>query len=155
VIRSLLASVWIAGLTLGSAYLGVEMQRRRAAPEDAPAVKATQSIALKSITVPVIANGTLQGYVLTSVVVAVTSDVLKTVPQPVEPLLIDAAFKAIYGEERMDFKHIEKQDLTTLSKKILESINTRAGTSLVTEVYFQELHYLNKVGDRPGSLFQR
>jgi hypothetical protein len=54
----------------------------------------------------------------------------------------------------MDFKHLEKQDLETLSKKILESINARAGAPLVADVYIKELHYLNKIAERPGSLFQ-
>ena len=102
-IRTLLISFWIAGLTLASVYFGIEMRRSQPTPETAPAVLAARSIMLKAITVPVIADGALKGYVLTSIAVAVSPDVLKTVPQPAEPLLVDAAFATIYGEERIDF----------------------------------------------------
>ena len=56
----------------------------------------------------------------------------------------DEVFKTIYGEEQIDFKHIEKLDLIKLSKKICDNINKRAGALSPRMSSFRRLHFLNK-----------
>lgn len=155
-IRSAAVSIWIASLALISAYFGatVSFHSEQTPPpgEEGPAL-----ITLKSLTVPVIANGTMQGYVLTQIALATKRDLLKTLPQPPEIAVADFVFRTLYAEEQVDFKHLTKQDLNKLSKTILESVNARAGVPLVENVFIQELHYLNKheagftVGNPPSS----
>ncbi len=142
-IRNLFVSIWILGLTLASAYFGATIplgsKAHGPAGEEGPA-----QITLKSMTVPVIANGAMQGYVLAQLTLVMKRDLLKTLPQPPDLVLADYVFKTLYAEEQVDFKHLTKQDLDKLSKSILESVNARAGAPLVENVFLQELHYLNK-----------
>ncbi len=143
-IRNLAVSVWILCLTLGFAYFGAKMPRNLATADSQPAADAPSLIALKSMTVPVIANGAMQGYVLAQISVSAKPEGLKTLPQPADILIADSVFKTLYAEEQVDFKHLGKQDLSKLSNKILESINARAGVALASDVFIQELHYLSK-----------
>ena len=99
---------------------------------------------LKSISVPVIAGGALQGYVLTQVSISANPDLLKALPQPPDLLLGDDVLKTLYAEEQIDFKHIEKTDLARLSQKIRDNINSRAGSAVAEDVFIQELHYMSK-----------
>ena len=142
--RNLAVSIWILCLTLGFAYFGSKMQREPAAANSQPAADAPTLIALKAMTVPVIANGAMQGYVLAQISVSATPEALKTLPQPADVLIADSVFNTLYAEEQVDFKHLQKQDLSKLSNKILENINAKAGVPLASGVFIQELHYLSK-----------
>ncbi len=146
-IRNLAVSLWIAALTLASAYAGITMQGSLGG-HDAPGEVPPTPVALKSMTVPVIANGTIQGYVLTQITVSVKTALLKSLPQPADLVLADAAFKTVYAEDQIDFQHLKKQDLAKLSKKIADAINARAGAPLAVKVFIQDLHYLSKQAER-------
>jgi len=143
VIRSLALSIWIVGVTLAAAYFGATLSFHSSPPEHS-AEEGPAQITFKAVTVPVIANGVMQGYVLTQVTLALKRDLLKTLPQPPDLVLADAIFKTLYAEEQVDFKNLKKQDLDKLSKAILESVNARAGKPVVDDVFIQELHYLSK-----------
>ncbi len=143
-LRSLVASIWIVSVTLGAAYMGAAMQDGKSTAETAAPAKAATPIKLKSITVPVIAKGAVQGFVITQIAVAVKPELLKALPQPPEYLLNDEAFKTIYAEEQIEFTRIEKTDLIKLSKKICDNINKHAGAPVAEDVFIQELHYLSK-----------
>ena len=106
--------------------------------------KGLTAVKLKSITVPVVANGALQGYVLTQLSISAKADLLKNLPQPPDVLLGDEVFRTLYAEEQVDFKHIEKTDLARLSQKIRDNINSRAGAVVAEDVFIQELHYMSK-----------
>lgn len=144
-IRSLIISVWIVAVTLGAVYFGQAMQTEPSTPAAIePATKERRSVKLKAITVPVLGNGEVQGYIMTQLSVASKGDLLKTLPQPPDLLLTDEAFKTFYLEEQIDFKHITKADLGRLSMKIRDNINSRAGVPVAEDVYIEELHYLSK-----------
>jgi hypothetical protein len=143
VIRSLALSAWIVGVTLAAAYFGATVSFH-SAPAKGPAEEGPMQMTLKSMSVPVIANGVMQGYVLAQVTLTLKRDLLKTLPQPPEFPIADSVFKVLYAEEQVDFKHLKKQDLDKVSNAILESVNARAAGPLVENVYIQELHYLSK-----------
>lgn len=154
-IRNLAVSIWIVCLTLASAYFGTRMTHEASVAKPAPAGEPPTLIALKSVTVPVIANGAMEGYVLADITVSAKAELLKKLPQPAEPLMTDSAFKTLYAEEQVDFKHLKKQDLVKLSKKILDGINAKAGVPLASEVFIQELHYLSKQAVTGGTVGAR
>jgi hypothetical protein len=144
-IRALATSVWIVSITLAAAYFGHTMQRPGPAHGAAEQVaNAPTTIKIKSMTVPVVGEGTVQGYILTQLTISAKSDLLKTLPQPPELLLSDEVFKTLYAEEQIDFKHIEKTDLSKLSQKIRDNINSRVGAVIAEDVFIQELHYMSK-----------
>lgn len=143
-IRSLAASLWIVAVTLASVYTGHGMQGADPDKEAKQTGKQPTAIRLKSMTVPVVANGALQGYVLTEISIVAKPDLLKALPQPPDLLLGDETFKTLYAEEQIDFSHLEKTDLGRLSLKIRDNINGRAGAPVAEDVFIQELHYMSK-----------
>ncbi len=142
-IRSLALSIWIVGVTLAAAYFGATLSFH-SPPPALPAEEAPAQITLKALTVPIIANGAMQGYVLAQITLTMKRDLLKAMPQPPDLAVTDAVFKTLYAEEQVDFKNLKKQDLDKLTKAITESVNARAGGPVVDNVFIQELHYLSK-----------
>ncbi len=142
--RTIFVSIWILSVTLASAYMGATLQLRSTAHVSEPVDDGPALITLKSMTVPVIANGEMQGYVLADMTLSLKRDLLKTMPQPPDLVVSDAVFKTVYAEEQVDFRHLKKQDLGKLSKSIAESVNAKAGVPVVESVLIQELHYLSK-----------
>ncbi len=87
-IRPFLLSLWILCLTLGSVYTATKIPRSFARPDSAPGSKAAAPVTLKSMTVPVIANGAIEGYVLIQIAVLAKPELLSSLPQPAEIVLM-------------------------------------------------------------------
>ena len=113
-------------------------------------------ITLKSLTVPVIANGTMQGYVLTQITLATKRDLLKTLPQPPEiPMADFISRRSTQGTSRLQAfdKARPKQIVENYSRKC----QCQGRRSSRENVFIQELHYLNKqeagitIGTPPSS----
>lgn len=143
-IRSLAASLWIVSVTLAAVYFGRSMQNDKPGPGPEPGAQPSVTVKLNSMTVPVLTGGSLQGYVLTRVSIAAKPDLLKNLPQPPDLLLGDETFRTLYAEEQIDFKRMEKIDLSRLSQKIRDNINSRANAAVAEDVFIQELHYMSK-----------
>jgi hypothetical protein len=145
-LQGLIVSIWIVLVTLGAVYMGATMHAGKTAHEGGGehAPKVVAAIKLKAMTVPVIAGGSIQGFVLMQISINANQELVKTLPQPPDLLLNDEVFKTIYAEEQIDFKRMTKQDLPKLSKRICENINKRAGAPVAEDAFIQELHYMNK-----------
>ena len=93
-IRALAISIWIVSITLAAVYFGHSMKSSGAAHGAAEQVaNAPTTIKIKSMTVPVVGDGTVQGYILTQLTISAKPDLLKTLPQPPDLLLGDEVFK--------------------------------------------------------------
>jgi hypothetical protein len=143
-LQGLIVSIWILLVTLGAVYMGSTMHAGKTAPEGEHAAKVVAPIKLKPMTVPVIAGGSIQGFVLMQISINANQELVKALPQPPDLLLNDEVFKTIYAEEQVDFKRLNKQDLPKLSKQICENINKRAGAPVAEDAFIQELHYMSK-----------
>jgi hypothetical protein len=65
-------------------------------------------------------------------------------------VVLDEAFKAIYGEDTLDFRKMQQQDLAGIAKRIVEGSNQRFGVKIVEDAFIQEFSYVNKEGVRSG-----
>lgn len=75
---------------------------------------------------------------------AVDSGLLKQLSIKPELILLDEAIRAIYADEALDFRKLERQKLSQLSHTLAENINSRVSANLVHEVLIEELNYLSK-----------
>jgi hypothetical protein len=154
VIKYLLLGFWICAITLASAYATIVWQTQKpqietAAKDDDEPVEQLQT---KMITVPVLANGGLKGYVLAQFVFRINAAALKNMPVKPDIFLIDEAIKVIYSGEAIDFRNPEKRDVAKLSALIKKNVNARFGDNFVKDVLVQELNYLPQDRLRGGAL---
>ncbi|MFI4994551.1 MAG: hypothetical protein ACHQAQ_02040, partial [Hyphomicrobiales bacterium] len=98
----------------------------------------------KMINVPMIADGAVQGYIMAQFVFTAEAAALKKVTVQPEVFLQDEAFRAMYSDEKLDFRHLEKYDITKLTKTLAKKVNERISMDLVKEVLIQEFNYVSK-----------
>lgn len=141
-IKALFAGCWGAIVALASAYAVIAWQPGNAPPAGDEAGAAVDQIKTKLISVPVITEGKVQGYVVAQFLFEVHRDKAVQIPDQIENLLRDGAFRVLYAGERVDFRKLQKHDLEALSKTIVETINARVNQRLVRAVLIQNLNYL-------------
>ena len=152
-IRLILSGLWVCLVTLASTYAAVSWLAPRA-PEGETHIQklngGLESVKTRMISVPVISEGAVHGYVLAQFVFTVDGKAMKHLVVKPDVFLLDEAFKAIYGGESVDFRHFTKRDLQALSKQIGDNVNKRLGARLVEDVLVQELNYVAKDHVRGG-----
>lgn len=154
-IKYILLGLWICAVTLGSSYGALlwqaQEQKKAAGVGEQPKV-AIEQVQTKRINVPVIANGTLKGYVLAQFVFHIDAVALKEMTVRPDIYLVDEAFKVIYSGKAIDFRDPQKPDFSALGKTIKDNVNARFGPNFVQEVLVQELTYLPQEKFRGGAL---
>jgi hypothetical protein len=156
-VRLIISGLWVCLVTLASIYGTVWWQTAtRSAPvvvmADAgdPQQTAIEPLKTRMISVPVVGDGAIHGYVMAQFIFNVNAAIAKRLPVKADMLLLDEAFKTIYAGDVVDFRHFKKQDLADLSKGIAENANKRLGVHLVEDVLIQELNYIAKDQVRGG-----
>jgi hypothetical protein len=152
-IRLILSGLWVCLVTLASTYAAVSWLAPRPPEAETQIQKLNgglESVKTRMISVPVIGEGTIHGYVTAQFVFTVDGKAMKHLAVKPDAFLLDEAFKAIYGGDSVDFRHFTKRDLQALSKQIGDNVNKRLGARLVEDVLVQELNYIAKDHVRGG-----
>ncbi|MDX2202969.1 MAG: hypothetical protein NW223_09470 [Hyphomicrobiaceae bacterium] len=149
-IKMIIAGVWVCLVTLGAAYGAFQWQANQKPETDAKPKAPKEAVKTRMISVPIIMEGALQGYVMAQLTFTVDAKIYKEMQIKPQEYLLDEAFKVIYGEGGIDFRNAKKQDLGGITAKIASSTNARLGQPLVEDVLIQELNYLPKENARGG-----
>jgi hypothetical protein len=154
VIKLILVGLWACAVTLGSSWAVMSWKSTKAAEaataEPEKFSGGVEQVRTKVISVPIIAEGAIQGYVVAQFAFNVESKLLKRMSVKPEPILLDEAFKTIYAGETIDFRNLKKQDLAALLSAIGANVNKRFGMPVVDDVLIQELNYVPKAEARMG-----
>jgi flagellar basal body-associated protein FliL len=143
VIKTLLIGLWVCVVALGSSYFFVQMNNSSAAhaPSEAE-VEVIEFIKTDMVSVPVIREGKVQGYLVAQLSFAVNKTATKKLAFEPAPYLVDVAYRALYENSAIDFSQLQPQDLTLLAKKILEGANAKLGGEVVKDVLMNEINYV-------------
>ena len=154
-IKPILTGVWVCAATMGSAYLGAAWQRPAAVTTERQDHGSSSSdstpVRTRMISVPVVADGGIRGYVVAQFAFTASAKLMKHMPIKPDLYVLDEAFQLIFSGEMIDFRQFKKQDLPALGKKIAENVNKRLGVSVVEDVLVQELNYVPKDSVRGGA----
>jgi hypothetical protein len=152
-IKVILTGLWVCAATMGAAYLGAIWQRPAAAVADKSGHGAASDlvpIRTRMLSVPVVAEGGIRGYVVAQFAFTAQAKVMKEMPIKPDMYVLDEAFQLIFSGEFIDFRQFKKQDMLALGKKVAENVNKRLGTTVVEDVMVQELNYVPKDSVRGG-----
>lgn len=149
-IKMIVAGLWVCIITLGAAYGAFQWQANQKPDTEHKPKAPKEAVKTRMISVPIIMDGALQGYVMAQLNFTVDAKIYKEMPIKPQEYLLDEAFKVIYSEGGIDFRNAKKQDLVGMTNKIAENTNARFGQQLVEDVLIQELNYLPKDQARGG-----
>jgi hypothetical protein len=97
-----------------------------------------------AITVPMIYDGELRGYVVAKIVFSADAADLHASPIDPQPFVLDEAFRHIYTDGKIEFDHMSKYNLDAITGAIKDAVNKRLGAELVKDVLIDELNYVDK-----------
>jgi hypothetical protein len=145
-IRPLGIGLWACFVALVSSYAtatwqsnsSVAIERSEAGPDGLEYRKPDP------ITVPMISDGRLRGYVVAQIVFAANARQLREFPIDPQPFVIDETFRRIYTDGKVDFDKMSKYNLDQIAGAIKANVNERLGLDLLKDVLFDELNYVDK-----------
>ncbi len=96
------------------------------------------------INVPVIADGALLGYVIVQFLYGIDTKQAEKLNVNPEAFVLDFAFRTIYGDPSLDFRHLDKYDINALTSQVRTVVNEKLGKGLVKDVLVQDFSYMPK-----------
>jgi hypothetical protein len=141
-IRLIVSCVWICAITVAAVYVTGFFWL--AGPGPAIPEKPVEKLEHKKtqpINVPMIANGTIEGYIVAQFVYLADAETLKHLPVPPDVFVADEAFRTLYSTS-VNFRHLDKYDLGTFAKTLVGKVNKRLGADIVKEVLVEQFVYV-------------
>jgi flagellar basal body-associated protein FliL len=143
-IKLIVAGVWACLVTLAAFYGTMTWKVAHSVPSAGKEAVVLETQKTRTISVPIVADGTVQGYVVAQFSYVIDSKALKQAPVPPEVFLLDEAFRTIYSDDKFDFKHLDKYDITKLTKDLVQRVNTRLNADLMKDVLVEEFNFFTK-----------
>jgi flagellar basal body-associated protein FliL len=142
-IKVLLIGLWVCIATIGGVYVSAQMSKAPVATE-AEAAVVTTIVRGNPVSLPVINNGTVQGYFIGRISLSVDSMKAKHVQLPMDVVLTDELFSLLMGQKMIDLKSVGTFDPESFRTKIKDGINAKLGDAVVANVMIEQLDYMSK-----------
>jgi hypothetical protein len=143
-IKLIVAGIWACLITLASMYATMSWKAAHSSSNSSKDASNIESQKTRTISVPIVADGSVQGYVVAQFSFTMDSKALKELPVPPEIFLLDEAFRTIYSDDKFDFKHLEKYDITKLTKDLVQRVNARLNADLIKDVLVEEFNFFTR-----------
>ncbi len=144
-LKLVFTGVWVCAVTLGSVYYSMQ---RASAPVESEAElqrKALEEyVPGEMITVPVIADGAVQGYFLTKLSFAVDKNKIKTLHVPLKESVTSELYNILVGQRLINVADTSNFDLANFKTKVKEGLNKDFEDEVIFEVLVEQLEYLSK-----------
>jgi hypothetical protein len=130
--------------TVGGVYGAVAWKKSASENPDKDAQAKVQMMKTRMVSVPIMADGQVLGYVVARMQFSAITEELKTSTVQPEPFVADEAFKRIYDTTPGDMKAGRKQALRALTADIASGVNKRLGRNVIKDVFIDSWTYLSK-----------
>jgi hypothetical protein len=145
VIKVLGTGIWVIVVALASSYAAViyKVQHPPVAASDEAATP-QQSEKTRAISVPIIENGVVQGYIVTQLTYTIDPKLASKVTVAPEDFLLDEAFRRLYSDTSIDFHHLERYDIAKLKTDLIQATNARLGVNLIKNILIEDFNFVIK-----------
>jgi hypothetical protein len=144
-IRLVLAGLWVCILTAGTSYaVAYWKENGSALSAKDEHLDGLQSQKTRVLSVPMVENGAVQGYIVARFVYTVEGSTMRQLAVPPEPYVVDEAFRRIYADERLDFRKLARYDLSILTTAIKQRVNERMQAEIVQDVLIDDFNYVSR-----------
>jgi hypothetical protein len=142
-IRLVLAGLWVCILTAGTSYaVAYWKENGSLLPAKDEYFEGLQYQKTRTLSVPMVENGSVQGYIIARFVYTVEAKTLHLLTVPPEPFVVDEAFRKIYADERLDFRKLARYDLSILTMAVKQRVNERMQANIVQDVLIEDFNYV-------------
>lgn len=154
--KLLVVGVWGAIVTAGAAY-GAAVWLSGAPPEKPieEAFGGIDYVKLEPLSVPVIRDGAVAGYVVTRIVYAIDTTTQKKLGVAPDPFLADETFRTVYSTAPVNVRHPEEYDLEALAAAIRKNVNARLKGDVLRDVLIQQFDFVDRSQLRDRSTLRK
>jgi hypothetical protein len=141
----LILALWVSTITALASHTAAHWQNAHAAaPSAETAPQIFEYRKTRVINVPIVGEGALLGYVIVQFLYGVNIKAAEKLNVSPDAFIMDDAFRTLYGDPSLDFRHLEKYDITGLTTRIKAMVNDKLGQGLVKEILIQDFSYMPK-----------
>lgn len=140
-------ALWASLIAVLASTAATQWQASRAAPTSAQGgghARAYEFRKTRVINVPVVSDGALEGYVIVQFLYSIDAKAAETLTVSPDAFLMDQAFRTLYGDPKLDFRHLEKYDMAALTGDLKTLLNAKLGEGMISEVLIQDFSYMTK-----------
>lgn len=141
--KALLLGLWAITVALGASY-AVAFVETPAKVDAAAGKPALESQKTRVINVPIVAGGAVRGFIVAQFAYTTEAGKMKTLSVSPEVFLLDEAFRTIYADDKLDFLHLDKYDISCLTKRLVTATNARLGEPVVHDVLVQDFTFISR-----------
>lgn len=156
-IKFIAAALWLCAVTAGTIFYSFSASTPKGETDekDSGYFGGLDYVKADMISVPHIYDGEVQGYFLARLVYTAEPSRIKTLTVPMQNLLLDSVYGFLYGNFPVDVSKPDSFSLEALKTGIRDSINQRAGGTLIHEVLVEQVDYIPKAEIRDNALKRR
>lgn len=148
--KAFLVGVWAVVVTLGAGYAAATLKLEAGETDVKPKLEGLKYTSLPTMSVPVVDDGKVEGYVVVRMVYTADSAILRALASEPDPFITDEIFRTIYAEAEVDFGKLARLDLGALADEAKARVNERMGDAVVQDLLVDGLNYISL--DDPDSM---
>ncbi len=142
-IKTLAVAIWTIAMLVAGGYGAQYVMKTQAAKANVrPEDKAFETRKSREINIPIIRDGVVKGYVVVQLNYVVDLEIAKKLQVPPEPFVVDETFQYIYGDDKIDFSHLDRVDSGKMTETLIQRINTRMRANAITDMGVIEFNFL-------------
>lgn len=143
-IRIIAIGLWICAVAFGSLYFAIQhgSESSDEAVATAGGFGGLDYVKTDVISVPIISNGAVAGYVVTQLVYTVDSNIRKKLTVPLEHFISDEIFRKFYGSYS-DTKEVEKVSFEDVRASIITDLNARFPEPVIKDLLVEQFNYIS------------
>jgi len=144
-IKMLLLAFWASAIAIfASSATSNWLTTRAATAAVAAGEKVFDYRKTRIMNVPIVNDGALQGYVIVQFIYGIDAKAAASMNVSPDAFIMDDAFRILYGDPSLDFRHLDKYDMATLTNRLKAMLDDRLGAGLIKEVLLQDFSYMPK-----------
>lgn len=143
-IRTIVIGLWICTVALGSLFFAVRQNDETASEVKAEAggFGGLDYVKTDVMSVPIISNGSVAGYVVTQLVYTIDSNIRKKITVPLEYFISDEIFRKFYGSYS-DTKEVEKVKFEDVRVSVITDLNARFPEPVIKDLLVEQFNYIS------------
>lgn len=140
--KQIIVGLWAVGVTLGAAYVAAT-SRMDAPLDDTPRLEGLRYTSLPTLSIPVVEEGRVSGYVVLRLVYTADTAVLNNLASSPDPFLSDEVFRTLYASAETEFGRLKRLDMAAFTEAVRTAVNSRMGDEVIEDLLVDGLNYVD------------
>ncbi|MCP4073341.1 MAG: hypothetical protein GY742_16625 [Hyphomicrobiales bacterium] len=144
-LKLIFVGIWSIGMMTGSAYFFSSYMHSSTSSEEIEVdLDELTNINIDSMSIALIRNNGIIGYLMLSTVIIVDRDMSEYISIPVKYYARDVIISTVHKNENLDVYRLDKFDYTEFQNEVVTNINATIGKKMVHKMLIQNIDFITK-----------